>query len=198
MRDGVDGQKGGWQPTQREVRRGFAVLTCQATTDGTRSTLGDVQRRQGRSSTNAQAGNESANIHDGQRSLGRRGSLEDDADDGEHAGADEHDAAAIAVGEPAGEEAGGEAPGLERGHNVLTHVVLCGGGAVGVVEALLEVGHVEDAANGASVPAEEHAAEAGGEDEGEDAPAVDFVRVGAHGVVAHDGAQDLGEHGHGW
>lgn len=123
-----------------------------------------------------------------------RGRLEDDADQRKKASANERQAAAELVGEIVGQEAGDEATGLEGRDDVLALGRLLAVREISVAKSLLRGRHGEDTANGARLPAEEHAAEAGGEDEGEDAPAVDLGRVLLHGLIANDGLEDLLEH----
>lgn len=168
----------------------------QAATNRSRGALGHVDGRERRRRAAAQAGDEAPDIHDGERAAGRRRGLEDDADDGQDTGGDERAAAAEAVRGPAGEEAGEEAAGLEGRDNVLLLVGLLLVRLVEEAEAGLGGGHVQDAADGARVPAKEHAAEAGGADESEDAAVVDLRRVLLHSVVADDGAEDGGQARH--
>ncbi|EGX90741.1 hypothetical protein CCM_07161 [Cordyceps militaris CM01] len=168
------------------------VKPREAATDRARGALGDVNGGEGRRGATPEPGDEAADVHDSKRPAGGRRSLQDDADGGERAGRDEDPTSAEAVRGPAGDEAGEEAARLEGRDNVLLQVGLVLGGAVEEAEAGLGGRHVQDAANGARVPAKEHAAEAGGADEGEDPAVVDGRRVLAHGVVAHNGAEKPG------
>lgn len=165
--------------------------TGQGTTDGSRRALGNVEWSQSRGSTDTHASNKAADIHDGNVAFRRRGSLEYNANGGEDSSANKAPAAAETVGEITGEEACDEAAGLEGRDDILFHHRLCIFGPVKVAKLLLGLVHTEDAADGACIPAEEHTAETGREDEREDAPPVDLVRVRFHGIVADDGPQDL-------
>lgn len=161
----------------------------QATADGTRGALGDVERHEGGGGTDTETSDEAADVHHGEATVGGRGGLQNDAEEGEETSGDETEAAAEAVGGPASDEAGGETTGLEGRDDVLVQ------GDVGLAEvAVLPLGglHGEDAADGTRLPAEEHTTPAGGEDEVEDTPVVDLIGILLHGIVAHDGAKDLG------
>lgn len=168
----------------------------QGTTNSTRRALGDVQRRQSRRRTNTQPSQEATDIHDCYVTVDSRCSLENNTNGCEDADTDEHEATSVAVGQPAGEEAGGETTSLESRDDVLLHEGSGLWGPVDVAELLLGAVHGEDARDGTSVPTEEHAAEARGEDEGKDAPVVDLVGISLHRIVADDGPEDPDEEAH--
>ena len=87
--------------------------TCQASTNGPRCAFRDVKRCQHGRSSDAQTGDESADIHDGEAAFSHGPGLKDNADNGDDAGADQGPPSSPAVCQPGGNETGGKAAGLQ-------------------------------------------------------------------------------------
>lgn len=87
--------------------------TGQASTDGSGRTFRHVKGRQHGRSTNAKAGDEPANVHDGDVALIDGRGLHNDANESNKAGPDQSQSSSPSIAKPGSDEAGSETSGLE-------------------------------------------------------------------------------------